>query len=81
LLPPRLRQDFGLPYGAAEHRSAERAIAVLRRVYPWIPSSLRYVAPYHEARYRLAGRERPGALTQALNRFWIGQTSMTAGGT
>jgi uncharacterized protein (DUF2236 family) len=81
LLPPRLRQDFGLPYGAAEHRSAARAIAALRYVYPWIPSSLRYVAPYHEARSRLAGRERPGALTQALNRFWIGQTSMAAGGT
>ena len=81
LLPPRLRQDFELPYGSAEHRSAERAIAVLRCVYPWIPCSLRYVAPYHEARSRLAGRERPGALTQALNRFWIGQTSMTTGGT
>jgi len=81
LLPPRLRQDFGLTYGLAEHRSAERAIAVLRYAYPWIPSALRYVAPYHEARSRLAGRERPGVLTQALNRFWIGQTSMTAGGT
>jgi uncharacterized protein (DUF2236 family) len=80
LLPPRLRQDFGLAYGRAEYRSATRAIAVLRCVYPWIPSSLRYVAPYHEARSRLAGRERPGALTQALNRFWIGQTSMETGG-
>jgi uncharacterized protein (DUF2236 family) len=80
LLPPRLRQDFGLAYGPAEHCSAKRAIAVLRCVYPWIPSSLRYVAPYHEARSRLAGRERPGALTRALNRFWIGQTSMETGG-
>jgi len=80
LLPPRLRQDFGLTYGPAEHRSAERAIAVLRCVYPWIPASLRYVAPYHEARSRLAGHQGPGGLTQVLNRFWIGQTSMTAGG-
>src|SRR5260370_21100217 len=80
LLPPRLRQDFGLAYGTAEHRSAKQATAVLRCVYPWIPSSLRYVAPYHEARSRLAGRERPRALTQALNRFWIGQTSMETGG-
>jgi uncharacterized protein (DUF2236 family) len=80
LLPPRLRQGFGLAYGPAENRSAKRAIAVLRRVYPWIPSSLRYVAPYHEARSRLAGRERPGALTRALNRCWIGQTSMETGG-
>ena len=81
LLPPRLRQDFELPYGSAEHRAAERAVAVLRCVYPLIPASLRYVAPYHEAHSRLAGRARPGPLTQALNRFWIGQTSMTTGGT
>jgi uncharacterized protein (DUF2236 family) len=80
LLPPRLRQDFGLIYGPEARRSAKRAIAVLRCVYPWIPSALRHVAPYHEARSRLAGRARPGALTQALNRFWIGESSMTAGG-
>jgi uncharacterized protein (DUF2236 family) len=80
LLPPRLRQDFGLTYGPAEHRSAARAIAVLRYVYPWIPAFLRHVAPYHEARSRLGGHGGPGALTQVLNRFWIGQTSMTAGG-
>jgi len=81
LLPPRLRQDFGLTYGPAEYRSAERALAVLRHVYPWIPAALRYVAPYHETCSRLAGHERPGALTRVLNRFWIGQTSMTVGGT
>jgi uncharacterized protein (DUF2236 family) len=81
LMPPRLRQDFGLTYGPAEHRSAERAIAVLRCIYPWVPASLRHVAPYHEARSRLAGNKKPGALTQVLNRFWIGQNSMTIGGT
>lgn len=79
LLPPRLRDEFGLPYGPAERRSAERAIAVLRSVYPLIPKRLRYVAPYHEALARLAGREKPTVLTQALNRFWIGQPSMAAG--
>jgi uncharacterized protein (DUF2236 family) len=80
LSPPRLRRDFGLIYGSAEQRSAERAIAVLRCVYPWIPNSLRYVAPYHEARSRLAGRARPGGLTRVLNRFWIGESSMAVGG-
>jgi uncharacterized protein (DUF2236 family) len=79
LLPPRLREQFGMPYGAAEQRSAERALAVLRSVYPLIPKRLRYVAPYHEALARLAGREKPPALTQALNRLWIGQPSMAAG--
>jgi uncharacterized protein (DUF2236 family) len=80
LLPPRLRDEFGLPYGAREHRSAERALAVLRCVYPSIPACLRYAAPYHEAGARLAGRTRPGTLTQVLNRFWIGQNSMAVGG-
>jgi uncharacterized protein (DUF2236 family) len=80
LLPPRLRRDFGLAYGPAEERSTERALAILRRLYPRIPRRLRYVAPYQEALARLAGRERPGPLTQALNRLWIGQTSMASGG-
>jgi uncharacterized protein (DUF2236 family) len=79
LLPLRLRRDFGLSYGPREQRSAEWATAVLRRVYPWIPASLRHVAPYHEARSRLAGRDRPGALTRVLNRFWIGRSSMAVG--
>jgi uncharacterized protein (DUF2236 family) len=80
LMPARLRDDFGLSYGAAEHRAAERAIAVLRYAYPWIPTQLRYVAPYHEACARLAGYHRPGLLTQILNRLWIGQNSMAIGG-
>jgi uncharacterized protein (DUF2236 family) len=76
LLPVRLRDDFGLPYGEVEHRKTERALAVLRRLYPWVPGRLRHVGPYHEAHARLAGRQRPGATTQLLNRFWIGQKSM-----
>ena len=77
LLPARLREDFALPYGASEHRRAERALVVLRRVYPWVPGRLRHVGPYQEAQARLAGRQRPGPTTQLLNRFWIGQKSMT----
>ena len=76
LLPARLRDDFGLSYGNLEHRATERALAVLRGVYPWVPARLRNVGPYQEARARLAGRQRPGATTQLLNRFWIGQKSM-----
>ena len=46
---------------------------------PGCRPALRYVAPYHEALARLAGREKPPALTRLLNRFWIGQTSMAVG--
>jgi uncharacterized protein (DUF2236 family) len=76
LLPVRLRDDFRLPYGESERRASERALAVLRRVYPWVPGRLRHVGPYHEARARLAGRRRPGMTTQLLNRLWIGRKSM-----
>lgn len=75
-LPERLRDEFGLACGPAEQRAARRALAVLRVLYPRIPARLRYVAPYHEARARLAGRSRPGALTRLLNRLWIGRDSM-----
>ena len=80
LLPPRLQDSFGLAYGPAEHRLAERALALLRLAYAWLPARIRYVAPYHEALARLAGRTRPDPLTRLLNRFWIGQNSMAVGG-
>jgi uncharacterized protein (DUF2236 family) len=75
LLAPRWREEFGLPYGAAERRSAERAVGMLRRLTPWLPPPLRFVGPYREARARLAGR-RPGPLTPLLNRLWIGRSRM-----
>jgi uncharacterized protein (DUF2236 family) len=77
LLPARLRDEFGLAYGEGEHRKTERALAVLRQVYPCVPARLRHVGPYQEARARLAGQQRPGVTTQFLNRLWIGQKSMT----
>ncbi len=80
LLPPRLRDAFELPYGPSELRSVERVLTVFRNLHPWVPARLRYVAPYHEALARLAGRNRPAPLTRVLNRFWIGQSSMAVGG-
>jgi len=80
LLPPRLRDAFELPYGLSELRSVERALTLFRHVHLWVPARLRYIAPYHEALARLAGRDRPGPLTRLLNRFWIGRSSMAIGG-
>lgn len=76
LLPERLRLDYGLPFGSAERRNAERTLAWLRRVYPILPSALRLVGPYREAIGRLEGRARPTPLTRALNRFWIGAPAL-----
>ena len=76
LLPERLRAPFGLAFGADERRRAERALAVIRRVYPHLPGRLRHVPPYHEATARLAGR-RPDFATRSLNRLWIGRPRLS----
>jgi uncharacterized protein (DUF2236 family) len=75
LLPARLREGFGLPYGEDERSRSERALATFQRVYPWLPDRLRHVGPYQEAHARLAGRSL-GATARLLNRFWIGHESM-----
>ena len=75
-MPERLRASFGLPLGDEERRSALRALGLIRRVYPVLPSRLRYVAPYHEALGRLCGRSRPDLMTRSLNRLWMGRECM-----
>lgn len=75
MLPPGMRDAFGLAYGRKEQRAAERALAWLRRSYRFLPAPLRYVGPYHEAQDRLSGRP-PRRRTALLNRFWIGRRSM-----
>jgi uncharacterized protein (DUF2236 family) len=75
LLPATLRTEFGLPYGDAERRAAEGALAVMRRLYAGLPHSLRQVGPYQEALARLAG-QRPGLRVGLLNRLWIGAARM-----
>jgi len=72
-MPLRLRQEFALPFGPAEQRSLARTTRWLPRVYRRLPSAVRLVGPYLEARSRLAGKAHPGILAQASNRFWMGQ--------
>jgi uncharacterized protein (DUF2236 family) len=79
MLPPRLRAGFRLPYGEAEQRIAESAIAMFRRLYPALPERLRYVGPYQEAMARLSGSTRPDLLNQWVNQLWIGQRAIDDG--
>jgi uncharacterized protein (DUF2236 family) len=76
LLPASLRDEFQLPCGDVERRSAERALRWLRRVYSHLPAGLRFVGPYNEARARLAGRVQPGLSIRLGNKLWIGQSSL-----
>ncbi len=76
LLPPTIRKEFGFPHAAAERRNASRVIALLRGLYPLLPTRLRYAGPYQEAQQRLAGRLTPDVVTQMCNRVWIGRAQL-----
>jgi uncharacterized protein (DUF2236 family) len=76
MLPAPLRAAFAPSLAGADDRSAARALAGMRRLYPLLPDRVRTVGPYQEAQARLRGRDRPSLATQWLNRLWIGQPSM-----
>ena len=76
LLPEHLRGPFGLTFGEAERRRADRALRLIRRTYPLLPARIRTVGPYQEAMARLSGRRRPSVVTRSLNRLWMGRPSM-----
>ncbi len=71
-MPPRLRTEFGLVLADREQQSVNKASRWLPHLYPALPSTLRFVGPYHEARARLRGKS-PGPFTRKSNRFWMGQ--------
>jgi uncharacterized protein (DUF2236 family) len=76
LLPPRLRDEFALRYGEAEQLAAQTLISRVRRIYPILPSRLRYVGPYQEAEQRLAGKMQPDFIARMCNRVWIGHARL-----
>ena len=76
LLPLRLREEFGLAYGERERQSAERALGWIRRVYPRLPESVRFVGPYREALSRLNGKSRPSLSVRLSNKLWVGQPTL-----
>ena len=55
LLPPRLRTEFGLPWGEREEKLTARTIPMLRFAQRNAPKRLRYFPDYVEARRRMRG--------------------------
>ncbi|WJR75909.1 oxygenase MpaB family protein [Bradyrhizobium sp. NP1] len=76
LLPDRLRMGFGFTFDERDRKAAERALAWIRRLYPKIPTRLRYVGPYQEAQARLQGKPQLDWATRCLNRVWIGRPQL-----
>lgn len=76
LLPPRLREEFGLAYGEREKRSAERALCWMQRIYAHLPESIRFVGPYREALGRMNGKSRPNLSVRLSNRLWTGESTL-----
>jgi len=69
LLPPRLRQEFGLPWGSGDRALFRASLATLRRAYPRLPRRLRYVPAYVRAQRRLRGIETPDRVGDFLERL------------
>lgn len=53
LLPPRWREAYRLPWGAAERRRFDWLIRSLRLGLPRLPRLLRFVPAYHQAQLRM----------------------------
>jgi uncharacterized protein (DUF2236 family) len=79
-MPAPLRAAFQLDFGAREEQAVHRAARWLPRIYPYVPGTVRFVGPFHEADARLRGHA-PSALTRRSNCFWMGQSRLLYSGT
>lgn len=73
LLPPALRDAYGLTFGPVDRRRAERAIRRLQALHPRLPAKLRYVPTFHRAEARLKGKAAPDLVTRSLEKLWLGK--------
>ena len=76
MLPERLRAGFAFDVSERDREAADSALKWIRRIYPHLPSRLRFVGPYHEAQARLQGKRQPGFATRCSNRVWIGKPQL-----
>jgi uncharacterized protein (DUF2236 family) len=55
LLPPRLRDEFGLVFGLRERVAAEASLAALRATWWALPGAIRWLPAYREGVRRVEG--------------------------
>ncbi len=81
MMPPRLRDEFGLPPDTAFNRRIyDGTLSTIRAVYPRLPERIRYVPSYHEAIRRIDGRDGADIITQGFNVAWLGQRELVSSG-
>lgn len=80
LLPDRIREGFGLPYGPTQRRIAATSLELVRRSHPFWPRRLRYLPAYVAAERRARGARTPDPLGDWINRALISAVGGAPGG-
>jgi uncharacterized protein (DUF2236 family) len=68
LLPPRIRAEYELDFGAASQAAFDASIRVLRAAHPFLPRRVRWMPAYLSAERRLRGHEDRDWLDRATRR-------------
>lgn len=74
-LPPRLREEFRLPWGQRERFLFEQGRRVVSLAEPLVPAVLRYGPSYVEAKRRLQGKSST-LVTRALTKATLGRSEL-----
>jgi len=79
LMPERVREMYDLPPATPENlRKFDNFVKNVRRVFPYLPRRLQYLAPYVEAHRRMKGKHSPDLLTGAMNKLILGQANLVS---
>lgn len=71
MLPPKVREGYGFPFGRAEQALYAASVAAIRRAWPLIPERLRRRPEYTEALRRMRGSERADWIGRAVERVLL----------
>ena len=72
MLPPRIRQQYGLPFSRSDAMVYAASLRAIRAGWRLVPERLRLRPEYVEARRRLAGKPRTDKIGRALERALLG---------
>jgi len=80
-LPKRLRDEFGLPFGAVERASFRASVPLVRAIYATLPEPLRALPAYRAAMRRVAGETEVPVVDRVIARLEHVATAMAIGRT